>query len=107
MLDIAAVVAHRVFVGPVDQPAEVVPLIDTPQGDAIAKTDRDTFCQMEIVRDEQCLLAAHIDDKALVSSVFVVIGQKPNDDAAYILPGTGIALVKPGPGRRCATTAHA
>ena len=107
MLDVAAVVTHRVVVGPVDQSAEVVPLKDTPQGYAIAKTDRNTICQTEIVRYEQCLPAAHIDDKALVSSVLVVIRQQSNDDTVDGLPCTGVTLLRPGSVRRCATTTHA
>jgi hypothetical protein len=78
----AAAVAHpatlfvfeRVVVRPVQEPAEIVPLVHAAHLDAITHAERHAFCKINVVDDQQGFAIADIDDKPLVLRVFVVIG---------------------------------
>ena len=108
MLYEAAVLdTHRIVVGPVDQPAQVIPLVQAPQLDAVAEAYRHPIGQMDIVRDEHGLPATHIQYEPLMSLVFLVVRQQSNDLTTDVAPRSGIALAESGAVIGLSTTTHA
>ena len=86
--------ALRIVVSPVYESAQVIPLVHAAHADAIAQTDGDPFGEIEVVRDQQRLPFADINDEALVTRAFVVIMQKAADEARDFDPPPVIAFVE-------------
>ena len=63
----AFVRAHRITVRPVNEPAEIVPLVDAAKANAIAEAQWHTFPDIEIVRDQQRLPPGRLQHEALVA----------------------------------------
>lgn len=75
MADPAAVFyAVRVVMRPVYEPAQIVVLVHAPEMHSVAHADRNPFRKINVVRNQQALTTVYLDDKALVTRTFVVIG---------------------------------
>ena len=59
---------------PVQEPAEIIPLVDPSHLDAIAHAERHSTREVYVVRNEERSAITHIDDESLVSGGVVVIG---------------------------------
>lgn len=65
---------------PVQQAAEVVPLVHATKADSIPDTDRDPASEIDVMGYEQGLAIAHVEDKSLMARAFVVVRhQAPHD----------------------------
>ena len=82
------------MVRPVHEPPEVVPFVHAAHGDAIPETDGDAPGEIEVVRDQQRLPLADVDDESLVTRAVVVVMQKAADEARGFDPPPIIVLVK-------------
>jgi hypothetical protein len=87
--------ALRVVVGPVDQPAQVVPLVHSAYPDAVTDAKRYAFGEINIVRNQQRLPIADVDDESLMGRAVVIVMQKAPDEATDFDPPPVIALVEP------------
>jgi hypothetical protein len=58
----------------VQEPAEVVPLVKASQLDAIAHAERHATGEIYVVRHEERMAIADIDNESLVGGAVVVIG---------------------------------
>jgi hypothetical protein len=67
-------VLERVTVRPVQEPAEIIPLVNASHLDAIAHAERHSTREVYVVRNEERSAITHIDDESLVSGGVVVIG---------------------------------
>ncbi len=86
--------ALRVVVRPVHESTELVPFVHAPDLDAIAHAERHTFCQIEIVGNQQSLAIANIDDESLVAGTVVIVMQKAVDEASDFDPPPVITFRK-------------
>ena len=86
--------ALRIVVRPVDQAAEVVPFVHAAHDDAIPEPDRDALGKIDVVRDQQGLAIADVDDETLVTRTIVVITQQAADEACDLDPPPVIAFVE-------------
>ena len=59
--------------GPVNEAAEVVPLIQATHLHAIAHAERHALCEVEVVCDQQGLPIADVDDETLVTGTVVIV----------------------------------
>ena len=59
--------AHRIVMGPMDESAEIIPLVHAPKRQPIAQADRDAISKVDVVCDQQRIATAKLQDKALVS----------------------------------------
>lgn len=67
MADPAAIVdPHWITVRPVDQAAQVVPFVQAPEADPVAKAERHSRGNIEVVCHQQRLPAAEAQDEPLV-----------------------------------------
>ena len=108
MLYEAAVLdTHRIMMGPVNQSAEVTPFIQTPQCHSIAEAHRDPISQVDVVRDEHGLPAAHIQYEPLMSFVFLVVRQQTDDLTTDVAPRSAVTLAESGAIIGLSTTTHA
>ena len=78
--------------GPVHEAAEVVPLVQAAHPHAIAHADRDALGEINVVRDQQGLAIADIDDEALMPGTIIVITQQAADEACDFDPPPVIAF---------------
>ena len=62
------------MVRPVHQAAEVVPLVHAAELHAISKADRYTVGQVDVMRNQQRVATAQLQDEALVTIAVAVIG---------------------------------
>ena len=69
------------MVRPVQESAEIVPFVQAAHAHAVAHADGHAFSQVGIVRDQQRLAIADVDDEALVPRAIMVIRQKAADEA--------------------------
>ena len=69
------------MVRPVQESAEIVPFVQASHTHAVAHAEGHAFGQVGIVRDQQRLAIADVDDKALVSRAVMVVRQKAADEA--------------------------
>jgi hypothetical protein len=76
----------------VHEAAEVVPLVHATHANAITHADRDPLGKVDIVRDQERLVIADVDDKALVPRTIVVITQQAADEACDFDPPPVIAF---------------
>lgn len=58
---------------PVHEPAQVVPLVHTPESDTVAETDRHALCNVQVVRNEYRLPAGQLHYESLVPRVLAVV----------------------------------
>ena len=79
---------------PVHQPAEIVPLIHPSHDNPVTQTERNAFCEINIMRDQQRLVIADVDDKTLVARVVFVIRQQALNEAGNFDPLAFISLGK-------------
>ena len=79
---------------PVHEAPEVVPLVHTAHGDAIAEPDGDACRELEVVGDQERLPVADIDDESLVTRVVAIVMQQAADEARNLDPPPVIALVE-------------
>ena len=82
------------MVCPVHEPAEVIPLVHAAHDNAIAEADGDAFGEVEVVRDQQRLPFADINDETLVTRAFIVVMQQAADEARDFDPPPVIAFVE-------------
>ena len=75
---------------PVDEAAQVVPLEETAEPDAVAERDGNSLGHLGIVRDQQGLTARDPDHEALVALVVAFVRQQADDDAGVLDPAPGI-----------------
>ena len=76
---------------PVDETAEVIPLVHAAHVDAITHAERHAFGEINIVCDQQCPAIANIDDEALVARAVVIVRQQSPNEARDLDPFTVIA----------------
>ena len=80
----------RVVMGPVNETTKVVPLVHAAHFDAIAHSHRHPLSDIDVMNNEQRLLPATIDDKALVTrSIMIVMKQTDH----VTLAGNPIAVI--------------
>ena len=77
---------------PVHEPAQVVPLVHTPERDTVAQTDRHPPCNVQVVRNEYRLPAGQLHYKSLVPRVLAVVGQQSDYVARILDPVAVIAF---------------
>lgn len=77
---------------PVDEPAEVVPLVHSAHINAITHAERHTAGEIDIVCDQQRPATANIDDEALMTRAVVVVRQQSPHEAGDLDPITVVAL---------------
>lgn len=63
------------MMGPVNQPAQIIPLVHAPHVHAVAHPERDAFREIQVVRDEQRLAIACVDDEALMAGTVIIVRQ--------------------------------
>ena len=80
----------RVMVRPVHQAAEIIPLVQPAKFNPIAKTQWNSSCEIDVVRDEQRLTTGQLHDEALVSGTIVVVWQQPHHETRVLDPRTCI-----------------
>jgi hypothetical protein len=66
-------VLERVTVRPVQEPAEIIPLVNASHLDAIAHAERHSTREVYVVCNEERKATTHVDDESLVSGAVVVI----------------------------------
>ena len=71
---------------PVNQPAEIIPLVHTPEPDAVSESHLYPLCNVYVVRNEECLPRADIENKALVTRAILVIRQQALHEARCLDP---------------------
>ena len=71
---------------PVNQPAEIIPLVHTPEPGAVSESHRYPLCNVYVVRNEECLPIADIENKALVPRAILVIRQQALHEARCLDP---------------------
>ncbi len=59
--------------GPVHEPAKLVPFVHATNLDAIAHTERHALGKIEVVGDQQCPAIADVDNETLVPIAIIVI----------------------------------
>ncbi len=59
---------------PVHEPSQIVPLVQATHLHAVAHTERHAVREVEVVRDQQGLTIADIDDETLVTGAIVIVG---------------------------------
>ena len=69
------------MVRPVQESAEIVPFVQAAHAHAVAHAEGHAFSKVGIVRDQQRLAIADVDDEALVPRAIMVIRQKAADEA--------------------------
>ena len=69
------------MVRPVQQAAQVVPLVQAAHAHAVAHADGHAICDVDVVRYEQRLAIADVNNEALVACAVLVIRQKAADEA--------------------------
>jgi hypothetical protein len=79
---------------PVNETAQIVPLVHAPDMHAIAHPDRDALGQIDIVSDKQRCAVADINYEALVARTVVVVRQQPRHEALDLDPGSRITFVE-------------
>lgn len=84
--------AQRIAVRPVHEAAEVIPLVDASYLHPVAHPERRAFGEVEVVRDEQGLPVAYVDDETLVALLTDVVGQEPPDLALDFDPAAVVLL---------------
>ena len=72
--------------GPVHETTEIVPLVHAAHLDTITHADRHAFGKVNVVRDQQGLPIADVDDEALVARAIVVIRNQAADEASDFDP---------------------
>lgn len=58
--------AVRIMMCPVNQSAEIIPLVHSPEPDAVSEPHRHPLCNVYVVSNEERLPIADIENKALV-----------------------------------------
>lgn len=71
---------------PVNQPAEIIPLVHTPEPDAVSESHRYPVCNVYVVSNKECLPIADIENKALVPRAILVIRQQALHEARCLDP---------------------
>lgn len=79
---------------PVYEPAEVVPFVHSADLDAVSQPNRDALCQIDVMRDQQRLAIAHVDDKALVAGAVIVVRQQSRNDTSEVDPRSRVTFVE-------------
>ncbi len=79
---------------PVNQSAEVIPLVHTPELDTVSESHRHPLCNVYVVSNEERLPIADIENKTLVPRTVAIVRQEPADDPGSLDPGTGVTLVE-------------
>ena len=83
-----------IVMGPVHEPAEVVPFVHSADLNPVADANWHTLGQIDVVGDKQRFTIADIQDKALVPGTVVVVRQQPHHDTAEFDPGSGIRFLE-------------
>lgn len=65
---------------PVDQPAQLVPLVHTAKLDPVADSDRHTPGKVNVVGNQQGVATAQLQDKSLVMGAIAVVRQQANNE---------------------------
>ena len=76
---------------PVDETAEIVPLVHAAHINAITHAERHASGEIDIVRDQQRPATANIDDEALMTRDVVVVRQQSPDETGDLDPFTVVA----------------
>ena len=69
------------MVRPVQQTTEVIPFVQAAHPHAIAHAEWHAISNVDVVRYEQRLAVADVDNKALVAGAALVVRQKAADEA--------------------------
>ena len=75
-----------------NQAAQVVPLVHAAHLHSIAHPQRHALGEINIVRDQQRVAIADIDNEALVTRAVVVVSQQAPDEASDFDPASVVAL---------------
>lgn len=79
------VLARRVMMSPVYKAASVVPFVFAEKSDRVAKPQTiNTWCQIDIVSDEQRLTRFKFKDESLMPAAVIVISQNACDGTASL-----------------------
>ena len=58
---------------PVNEPAQIIPLVHAPNRDAVTHAERHALSNIEVMGDQQRPAIADIDNETLVAGAIVVI----------------------------------
>ena len=96
----AGVTAARIVVRPVNDTAAIVPLKLTKERYGIANPERRySWCKIDVVRNEHRAAWRDFDDKALMATAVVVVGQNACDRTAAANLVTRLPVGNSGRGR--------
>ena len=88
----ALTILERIAVRPVQEPTEIIPLVQTSYRDAIPHAQRHASSEVYVVRHEERLPITDVDNESLVRGAVVVIGEKAADEASDFDPPPIIAF---------------
>ena len=76
----------RIMMCPVNQSAELIPLVHTPELDTVSESHRHPLCNVYVVSNKERLPIADIENKALVPRAILVIRQQALHEARCLDP---------------------
>ena len=79
---------------PVNQSAEVIPLVLSPKLDTVSESHRHPLCNVYVVSNEERSPIADIENKTLVPRALHVIRQQALHEARCLDPGTAVTLIE-------------
>lgn len=79
---------------PVHEPAKVVPFVHSADLDAVSQPNRDALRQVDVMRNQQRLAIAHVDDEALVAGAVIVVRQQSRNDTPNVDPRSRVAFAE-------------
>jgi hypothetical protein len=77
---------------PVNQAAEIIPLVHAANTNPVTQSDRDPVREIDIMCDQQCSAVTDIENEALMPRVVIVVRQKARDETGNFDPRAGVAL---------------
>ena len=87
--------AQRVAVRPVHEAAELIPFVYATHLHPVAHPERHASGEIEVVRNQQGLPVADVDDEALVAFLVDIVGQEPPDLALDFDPAAVVLFRQP------------
>ncbi len=76
----------RVMVRPMHQAAKIIPFVHASKSHTIADSQRCTPGDVDIVRNQECLPVAHVQNETLVPRSIVVVAQQSPDETRSLDP---------------------
>lgn len=77
---------------PVQEAAEIVPLVHAAEAHPVAEADRDTLCELDVVGDQQGLPLGQPQDESLVACAVTIIRQQARYVTGVLDPAPAVGL---------------